>query len=121
MAGASDKARFYLEQFVPELKEYEKKEIFTKVVTLFPKGVSKLTYVQEEITSIARKRSDFEHKLNGRGSHPSDYARYAEYEMNLDTLRRKRVKRLGVKVTAHTGQRRIYFILDRATRKFHGH
>jgi U3 small nucleolar RNA-associated protein 6 len=40
--------------------------------------------------------------------------------MNLDSLRRKRVKRLGVKVTAHTGQRRIYFILDRATRKFHG-
>jgi U3 small nucleolar RNA-associated protein 6 len=40
--------------------------------------------------------------------------------MNLDALRRKRVKRLGVKVTAHTGQRRIYFILDRATRKFHG-
>jgi hypothetical protein len=35
MAGASDKARFYLEQFVPELKEYEKKEIFTKVAALF--------------------------------------------------------------------------------------
>ena len=29
MSGASDKARFYLEQSVPELKEYEKKKIFT--------------------------------------------------------------------------------------------
>lgn len=40
--------------------------------------------------------------------------------MNLDTLRRKRVKRKGVKATAHTGQQRIFLILDRATRKFHG-
>ena len=40
--------------------------------------------------------------------------------MNLEALRRKRVKRLGVKATNHTGQRRIFFILDRATRKFYG-
>lgn len=40
--------------------------------------------------------------------------------MNLDTLRRKRVRRLGVKATAHTGQKHIFSILDRATRKFHG-
>lgn len=40
--------------------------------------------------------------------------------MNLEALRRKRVKRKGVKTTAHTGQRRIFFILDRATKKFHG-
>lgn len=31
MAGASDKARFYLEQSIPELQEYERKNIFTKV------------------------------------------------------------------------------------------
>jgi hypothetical protein len=31
MAGASDKARFYLEQSVPELREYERKGIFTTV------------------------------------------------------------------------------------------
>ncbi|KAL2014085.1 hypothetical protein VTN00DRAFT_1610 [Thermoascus crustaceus] len=104
MSGASDKARFYLEQSVPELKEYEKKKIFSK----------------DEITAITRKRSDFEHKLNARGAQPSDFARYAEYEMNLDLLRRKRVKRLGIKTPAYTGQRRIFFILERATRKFHG-
>ena len=40
--------------------------------------------------------------------------------MNLEALRRKRVQRLGVKVVGHTGQRRIFFVLDRATRKFHG-
>lgn len=31
MAAAADKARFFLEQSVPELKEYEKKKIFNKV------------------------------------------------------------------------------------------
>lgn len=31
MSGASDKARFYLEQSVPELQELERKEVFTKV------------------------------------------------------------------------------------------
>lgn len=40
--------------------------------------------------------------------------------MNLDTLRRKRIKRLGIKSAGYSGQRRIFFILDRATRKFPG-
>lgn len=40
--------------------------------------------------------------------------------MNLDSLRRKRVKRKGVKATATNGQRHVFFILDRATKKFHG-
>ncbi len=31
MSGASDKARFYLEQAIPQLQEFEQKEIFTKV------------------------------------------------------------------------------------------
>jgi U3 small nucleolar RNA-associated protein 6 len=101
---ASDKARFYLEQQVPELQEYERKQIFTR----------------EEIAAIAKKRSDFEHILNARGSKAADYVRYATYEMNLDSLRKKRCKRLGVKATAHGGQRTIFFILDRATKKFPG-
>lgn len=104
MAGAGDKARFYLEQYVPELQEYERKQIFTR----------------DEISAIAAKRSDFEHTLNARGSKPSDYATYAHYEMNLDSLRKKRSKRLGVKTTTFSGQRTVFFILDRATRKFPG-
>lgn len=31
MAGVADKARFYLERSVPQLREWEQKEIFTKV------------------------------------------------------------------------------------------
>ncbi|MCJ1307745.1 U3 snoRNP protein [Agyrium rufum] len=105
MAAPSDKARFFLEQSVPELQELERKKIFSKV----------------EISSINKKRSDFEHKINSRGSSPADYARYAEYEINLESLRKKRTKRLGIKTgNNHFGQRRIFFVLQRATRKFHG-
>ena len=67
-----------------------------------------------------KRRSGFEYKLNARGSQPADYARYAEYEMNLESLRRKRVYRMGIKTNGHAGQRRIFFVLHRATRKFHG-
>ncbi|KJX92082.1 U3 small nucleolar RNA-associated protein 6 [Zymoseptoria brevis] len=104
MAATTDRARFYLEQYVPELQEYERKQIFTR----------------DEISAITAKRSDFEHVLNARGSQPGDYARYATYEMNLDSLRRKRCRRLGVKATAFNGQRTVFFILDRATKKFPG-
>jgi U3 small nucleolar RNA-associated protein 6 len=104
MSGASDKARYHLEQSVPELQELLRKKIFTK----------------EEVASIARKRSDFEHVLAGRGSTPADYARYAEYEMNLDALRKKRIQRKGIKATGHSGQKKVFFILERGTRKFQG-
>lgn len=40
--------------------------------------------------------------------------------MNLDLLRRKRVRRLGIRSAGYSGQRRIFFILDRATRRFPG-
>ncbi|KAH0066748.1 hypothetical protein KCU66_g23693, partial [Aureobasidium melanogenum] len=101
----SDKARFYMEQSVPELQEYERKKIFTR----------------EEITSIARKRSEFEHLLNTPGAATAaDYARYALYEMNLDSLRKKRSKRMGVKATAFAGQKKIFFVLERGVRRFQG-
>lgn len=104
MAAASDKARFYLEQYVPELQEYERKQIFSR----------------DEISAITSKRSDFEHTLNARGSRPEDYLQYVAYEMNLDRLRKIRCHRKGVKSTAFSGQRTIFFIFDRATKKFPG-
>ncbi|KAI5790732.1 U3 small nucleolar RNA-associated protein 6-domain-containing protein [Peziza echinospora] len=100
----ADKARYYLEQSVPELKELLKKNIFDKA----------------EVSAITKKRSEFEHKVNAPGCKPTDYEKYADFEMNFEKLRKKRVQRLGVKDRSHTGQRKIFFILDRATRKFHG-
>ena len=104
MAAASDKARFFLEQSVPELKEYERKKIFTG----------------PEISSIARQRSDFEHKINARGPTPSDYAGTLSSRSMWKHWRKKRVKRLGIRSTNHTGQRRIFFVFDRATKKHPG-
>jgi len=75
--------------------------------------------LQEEISSIAKKRSDFEHIINARGSHPSDYLRYIEFEKNVGALRQKRVKRLRARYKG-SGQRTIYFLYNRATRKFPG-
>lgn len=40
--------------------------------------------------------------------------------MNVDSLRRKKMKKLGVRTAGYSGQRRIFFVLDRATRKFPG-
>ena len=40
--------------------------------------------------------------------------------MNLESLRKKRVKRMGIKTSTHSGQRRIFFVVERVTRRFHG-
>lgn len=45
--------------------------------------------------------------------------RYIEFEKNIDALRQKRVKRLGVRHKG-AGQRSIYFLYNRATKKFSG-
>ncbi|KAI9745982.1 MAG: U3 snoRNP protein [Claussenomyces sp. TS43310] len=105
MSGASDKARFYLEKAVPQLQEFEQKKIFTK----------------DEIRTLVKKRSDFEHKVLARGSQPVDFARYAAWEISLERLRAKRCKRLRIKgSSAHAGQARIFSIFDRGTKKHFG-
>ena len=40
--------------------------------------------------------------------------------MNLEALRHKRVKRMRIKSKNYMGPRRIFFVLDRGTRKFQG-
>jgi U3 small nucleolar RNA-associated protein 6 len=77
-----------------------------------------LVCFQDEISSIARRRSDFEHKINSRECQPKDFARYAEFELNVDSLRRKRMNRLKVKISHVIGRDRVALILDRATRRF---
>ena len=77
-----------------------------------------------EITSLSRKRSDYEHTLNARGSRALDYANYITYETNLHALILKRSKRLGIKRRLHTHTaaytKRIFSLYERATRKFPG-
>ncbi|KAF2219187.1 U3 small nucleolar RNA-associated protein 6-domain-containing protein [Elsinoe ampelina] len=104
-AAASDKARFFLEQSVPELQAFKEKGIFTP----------------SEIAAIASKRSSFEHRINMAGvPKPTDFARYASYEMNLDLLRKKRCKRMGVRGTNFAGHKRVFGVLERGLQKFPG-
>lgn len=44
MSAATDKARFFLEKSVPELKEYERKNIFSKVL---PQITHHLKYAED--------------------------------------------------------------------------
>lgn len=105
----ADKVRYYLEQAVPELEDLEKKNLFTK----------------NELSIIMRRRTDFEYRINGRQAKPRDFVKYAEYEMNVEKLRKKRVQRIKPKKTGkspseYAGPRRILFIFDRGTKKFAG-
>ncbi|ODV96748.1 hypothetical protein PACTADRAFT_39661 [Pachysolen tannophilus NRRL Y-2460] len=108
----AEKVRYYLEQSVPELQDLKKKGLFDK----------------NEITMIMRRRTDFEHRITGRGAKPRDFLKYADFEKNLERLRRKRYSRLNKvglvetkpSVSDWSGPRRILFIYDRATRKFQG-
>ncbi|KAJ3089957.1 U3 snoRNP protein [Quaeritorhiza haematococci] len=79
-----DSVHYHLERMLPELKDLEEKGIFSKT----------------EIKSIVKQRTSFEYALHRRISKKSDFLRYIEYEINLERLRRKRKKRLGLDQTA---------------------
>ncbi|CUS23467.1 LAQU0S10e01024g1_1 [Lachancea quebecensis] len=103
----SSKARYYLEQAIPEVDDLINKGLFTK----------------NEVSTIMKKRTDFEHKLNSRGSRIKDYEKYIEYESALEKLRQKRVKRIleGVKTNSVSDwsiEQRIQFIFQRGCNKF---
>uniref|UniRef100_L7IVZ0 U3 small nucleolar RNA-associated protein 6 N-terminal domain-containing protein n=1 Tax=Pyricularia oryzae (strain P131) TaxID=1143193 RepID=L7IVZ0_PYRO1 len=85
MAGVADKARFFLEQAVPQLREFEDKEIFTR----------------DEIRNLVRKRTDFEHRILAPGSKAPDFLAYADWERGLETLRARRCARLGIRQLTH--------------------
>lgn len=75
---------------------------------------------------IMRRRTDFEHRINSRGSKPRDYLKYVEFETNLEKLRKKRYNRLSSvglintkpSISDWAAERRILFIYDRSIKKF---
>ncbi|CCH46381.1 U3 small nucleolar RNA-associated protein [Wickerhamomyces ciferrii] len=95
---------------VPELEDLIKKGLFEK----------------NEITMIMRRRTDFEHRINSRGSKARDYLKYVDFEKNLEKLRKKRYNRLSSvglintkpSISDWASERRILFILDRGVQKF---
>ncbi len=121
MSAATDRARFFLERSIPELQELERKKLFSKVSRNHSTLCRpQLINIQEEITSIAKARSDHEHRVNAPGCRAADYVRYAQWEMNLESLRRKRARKVGAKARDHAGLRRVSYVLDRGSRKFPG-
>ncbi|KAK9781695.1 putative U3 small nucleolar RNA-associated protein 6 [Seiridium cardinale] len=105
MAAVADKAHFFLEQSVPQLREFESLSIFSK----------------PEITSLVKKRSDFEHLVLSPGSLPKDYAAYIRWERSLESLRVKRCKRLQIrKSSSHVGEGRIFGLYERAVQRHPG-
>ncbi|KAI6245269.1 U3 small nucleolar RNA-associated protein 6 [Erysiphe necator] len=104
MSGPSDKARFYLENTIPQFQEFRAKNIFS----------------DDEIKALVKKRSSFEHRILSRGCQPIEFARYAAWEIGLEKLRKKRCKRLGIKSFMHNGQAKIFNIFDRGTKKHPG-
>lgn len=103
----SSKTRYYLEQFIPELDDLVDKGLFTK----------------NEVSTVMKKRTNFEHRLNSRGSSINDYIKYIQYETNVETLRMKRVRRIlqsnkSNSVSDFSIAQRIGFIYQRGTNKF---
>ncbi|GAA5914415.1 hypothetical protein JCM8208_002845 [Rhodotorula glutinis] len=75
-----EKVQLALERFLPELRDLEQKKVFTR----------------DEISDIVAKRRGFELSLaQGRGTKPTDYLRYIDYERKLDKLRKARAARLA--------------------------
>ncbi|KAI2606779.1 U3 small nucleolar RNA-associated protein 6-domain-containing protein [Hypoxylon sp. NC1633] len=105
MAGVPEKARFYLERAVPQLREFEAKGIFTT----------------DEIRSLVRKRTDFEHLVLSPGNKPTDWLNYVAWEQSLELLRAKRCRRLQIRTSSkHAGEGRIFGILERAVNRHPG-
>ncbi|WVQ77662.1 hypothetical protein IAR50_007350 [Cryptococcus sp. DSM 104548] len=104
-----DKVQFQLESTLPELKDLHEKGLFTK----------------NEINEITRRRTAFESALIRRIQRKEDFFRYAQYEINLERLRRVRWRKLRYHInppppsaSTYSIQRRTLYILKRATSKF---
>lgn len=101
----ADIVRSLVEATLPELEDLQKREIFSKA----------------EIKLIAKKRSDFEYLLKRRQPSKEDFLKYIQYELDLNTLRKTRKKRLGLvkkSLSDYVAIRRIHFLFDRTLKRF---
>ncbi|KAJ8116631.1 hypothetical protein ONZ43_g4401 [Nemania bipapillata] len=105
MAAVADKARFYLEQAVPQLREFEAKGIFNP----------------DEIRSLVRKRTDYEHLVLSPGNKSHDWLNYVAWERSLEALRAKRCRRLDIRASSkYIGEGRVFGILERSVNRHPG-
>lgn len=79
-----------------ELKDLVQKGLFTQVsLGVISQGRLSITFAQNEIKQIMKKRTAYETALVRRVAKKNDFLRYAAYEMGLEALRRKRVERIS--------------------------
>ncbi|KAI8906696.1 U3 small nucleolar RNA-associated protein 6-domain-containing protein, partial [Gorgonomyces haynaldii] len=106
---------YELEKQVPELQDLEERGIFSA----------------QEIKSIVKKRTQFEYQVHRHIAKKIDFLRYIEYESNLEQLRRKRKKRLGLDKEPEPGKSgitisdyslvsRIHSLYQKMLKKFKG-
>ncbi|KAJ2332398.1 U3 snoRNP protein [Coemansia sp. RSA 2681] len=82
--------QYHLEQMLGELEDLERRKLFTK----------------PELKTIVKKRTKFEYGLRRRRVGRADFLRYIEYEINVDTLRRKRKNRASAPLKDQQGSKR---------------
>ncbi|KAH7108205.1 U3 small nucleolar RNA-associated protein 6-domain-containing protein [Auriculariales sp. MPI-PUGE-AT-0066] len=102
-----ERVQFQQEQMLPELRDLEDRKLFSK----------------DEVRQILKKRTAFETALVRRVAKKSDYLQYLAYEIQLETLRKKRVQRLKLATSKRTVSdyalvRRQLHIMDRAVQRF---
>ncbi|KAL6449445.1 UTP6 U3 small nucleolar RNA-associated protein 6 [Candida maltosa Xu316] len=82
----------------------------------------------DKVRYYLEQRTDFEHRITGRGSKPRDFLKYVDFEINLEKLRKKRYARLSKvglvdtkpSISDWAGVRRIFFIFDRSVKRYPG-
>lgn len=105
MAHVAEKARFFLEKAAPQLREFEEKGIFTR----------------DEIRTLVRTRSEYEHRVLAPGPTPNMWLDYIEWDINLEKLRAHRCRKLHIhNSTSYAGETRILKTLDRAVDRHPG-
>ncbi|KAF8335990.1 U3 small nucleolar RNA-associated protein 6-domain-containing protein [Cantharellus anzutake] len=73
---------------------------------------------REEVKMIVKRREKFEAALLGTIQRKTDYLKYVEYEMTLNELIQKRIKRQNSQQREGSIPYRVYKIFERGIRKF---
>ena len=105
----ADYIEMVMERMLPELKDFEEKGMFTA----------------EEISSIVAQRRSHEYILRRKKtiSVSDDYLHAIQYELDLDSLRKKRKNDRGIKkvsISDYGCMKRIQFLFDRALKSMSG-
>jgi len=102
----ADQVQRNLEDMIPELEDLIATGIFS----------------QEEIRAIVKQRTSLEYACARRQSEKLDYLKYIQYEINLELLKKKRKKKMGIKRLTNLGEnastRRIHRIFTRLLKRY---